>query len=207
MRSLFAIAIFCLFSSVYCTEAQGRKYDLSQEFTDSRYSGHAPAQAPQAYVVKKGKKAYRKAKRQIAKTVGTIAGYARTLATGANNPRAEASLTPALREVISDLRSKHGDACVVVEGGRSDRAVKGGKRRSCHWGGEAFDGRLCPAARADVRSRPALGSITYSGAMSHDHVSLCRHERGVRTHLVVNKRGVPVRLAKKHKRQRYARAG
>jgi hypothetical protein len=66
-----SIAIACISSAA---EARRAPVDLSQEFIGDRYSGYAPAQAPQVYVVKKSKKAYRKAKRQVAAVAKVVQG-------------------------------------------------------------------------------------------------------------------------------------
>jgi hypothetical protein len=53
---------------------------------------------------------------------------------------------------------------------------------SCHNRGHAFDAQLSAAARRAVMANKSLGVITYSGRMTHIHVSDCARERGLRAH-------------------------
>ena len=89
----------------------------------------------------------------------------------------EASLSPKLRGVISHLRRAYGPSAVRNVGGRGGRPGP-----SCHPSGNAFDAHLSAAARRYVMGRRDLGVITYSGRMSHVHVSDCARERGDRGH-------------------------
>ena len=89
----------------------------------------------------------------------------------------EASISPKLRGVISHLRRAYGPSAVRNVGGRGGRPGP-----SCHPSGNAFDAHLSAAARRYVMGRRDLGVITYSGRMSHVHVSDCARERGYRGH-------------------------
>ena len=107
-----------------------------------------------------------------------------------NTPRRHKStggLSPRMAKVVADLRTKHGAASVRIIAGRSYRYVAGSRRLSCHASGEAIDAYLSPDARADVRRNRLLGVITYSGAMRHWHVSVCRREAGYRGHQVIGR--------------------
>lgn len=94
----------------------------------------------------------------------------------------EASLSPKLRGVIATLRGKYGRGAVSGVGGARGGSVAGTSMPSCHNGGHAFDAHLSAAARRYVQGRSDLGVITYSGRMSHVHVSDCARERGYRGH-------------------------
>lgn len=95
----------------------------------------------------------------------------------------EASLSPKLRGVIGTLRAKYGRGAVRNVGGARSGSVAGRPgMASCHNGGHAFDAHLSAAARRYVIGRRDLGVITYSGRMSHVHVSDCARERGYRGH-------------------------
>src|SRR5574343_758356 len=94
----------------------------------------------------------------------TIQGYARA--------GGEKSLSPKLRGVISLLRAQYGSGAVRNVGGARSGSVAGRPgMASCHNGGHAFDAHLSAAARRYVAGRRDLGVITYSGRMSHVHVS------------------------------------
>lgn len=99
---------------------------------------------------------------------GTIQGYA---ARGMG----EGALSPKLRGVIAEIRRKFGRGAISGIGTRN----AGGT--SCH-PRNAFDAHLSAAARRYVQGRRDLGVITYSGSMSHVHVSDCARERGYRGH-------------------------
>lgn len=99
----------------------------------------------------------------------TIQAYARV--------GGEKSLSPKLRGVINHLRRAYGPSAVRNVGGRGGRP-----NVSCHPSGNAFDAHLSAAARRYVMGRRDLGVITYSGRMSHVHVSDCARERGYRGH-------------------------
>lgn len=105
----------------------------------------------------------------------TVTAYARK-AGGAG------SLSPKLRGVIALLRAQFGSGAVRNVGGARSGNVAGTRMASCHNGGHAFDAHLSAAARRYVMSRRDLGVITYSGRMSHVHVSDCARERGGRWH-------------------------
>ena len=94
----------------------------------------------------------------------------------------ERSLSPKLRGIIALLRGKFGSSAVRNVGGARRGNVAGTRMPSCHNGGHAFDAHLSAAARRYVLSRRDLGVGTYSGRMSHVHVSDCPRERGVRWH-------------------------
>lgn len=94
----------------------------------------------------------------------------------------EGSLSPKLRGVIALLRGKFGSSAVRNVGGARRGNVAGTRMPSCHNGGHAFDAHLSAAARRYVLSRRDLGVGTYSGRMSHVHVSDCPRERGARWH-------------------------
>lgn len=104
----------------------------------------------------------------------TIQAYARS--------GGEASLSPKLRGVIATIRRQYGKGAVSGVGGARRGNVAGSRMPSCHNGGHAFDAHLSAAARRYVMSRKDLGVITYSGRMSHVHVSDCARERGGRWH-------------------------
>ena len=94
----------------------------------------------------------------------------------------EASLSPKLRGVIAELRRKYGNSAVRNVGGARRGNVAGTNMPSCHNGGHAFDAHLSAAARRAVMADKSLGVITYSGRMTHIHVSDCARERGLRAH-------------------------
>ena len=105
----------------------------------------------------------------------TIQAYARS--------GGEGSLSSNLRGVIGTIRAKYGRAAVRNIGGARSGSVAGRPgMASCHNGGHAFDAHLSAAARRYVMGRRDLGVITYSGRMSHVHVSDCARERGYRWH-------------------------
>jgi len=94
----------------------------------------------------------------------------------------EASLSPKLRGVIAELRRTYGKTAVRNVGGARRGNIAGTKMPSCHNGGHAFDAHLSAAARRAVMADKSLGVITYSGRMTHVHVSDCARERGLRAH-------------------------
>lgn len=94
----------------------------------------------------------------------------------------EASLSPKLRGVIAELRRTYGKTAVRNVGGARRGNVIGTNMPSCHNGGHAFDAHLSAAARRAVIADQSLGVITYSGHMTHVHVSDCARERGLRAH-------------------------
>lgn len=106
----------------------------------------------------------------------------RTVQAYARKAGGEGSLSPKLRGVIALLRAQFGSSAVRNVGGARAGNVAGTRMASCHNGGHAFDAHLSAAARRYVQGRRDLGVITYSGRMSHVHVSDCPRERGYRGH-------------------------
>lgn len=95
----------------------------------------------------------------------------------------ESSLSPRLKGVMATLRAKYGKGAVSGVGGARSGDVAGRPGMpSCHNGGHAFDAHLSAAARRHVMGDRSLGVITYSGRMTHVHVSDCARERGYRGH-------------------------
>jgi hypothetical protein len=197
MRSFLAAAACCafLFAS---GSAEARGPDLSREFTGDRYSGNAPAAAPQRYVVRKAKRNYRKAKRAIAKTARTIAGYAAHLA---EHPTRDLTGFPAplvakVREIQSACGSK------VTSAYRPGARVRGSGSMSLHASKRAVDMQgNASCIYAKLKGWPGGVSTDYR-RVNHVHFSYAPNgkEWGARFAHYSGKR-----YAKK--RVRYARAG
>jgi hypothetical protein len=110
---------------------------------------------------------------------GSVQGYKGTVSRSGG----EGSVSPTLRGVIATIRAKYGRGAISGIGGARGGHVAGRPgMASCHNGGHAFDAHLSGAARRYVAGRRDLGVITYSGRMSHVHVSDCARERGYRGH-------------------------
>lgn len=205
-----AVAALC---AVMAAPAARAQYDPGDRYPHLLTSNQAERPTAARRTPKRAHRKVAKLPRAAIQAARTLDGYGKTLAAGIDRAaasvggsKAEQSLSSELRGVVADLRSRHGAGSVTVAHGYSYRRVRGSRRMSCHSTGDAFDGRLSAAALSTARANPRVGIITYSGAMHHVHVSVCARERGIRTHLVVNGSGVPVKYARKKKGARYATA-